>query len=120
MNRRILTLLLEPLGCRLVVVENGAEAVDAAALQRFDAILMDMQMPVMDGPQATRAIRQGLNAATPVIALTANALDTHRAAWTEVGVRHFLTKPIDPTLLAQTLAAACAEAPQPERQAATA
>lgn len=122
-NRRILALLLEPLGCRLVVVENGAEAVDAAAVQKFDAILMDMQMPIMDGPEASRAIRRaGPNAQTPVVALTANALDTHRAVWTEAGVRHFLTKPIDPGLLIRTLSEVCAASGsvQPDRHKATA
>jgi len=108
-NRRILGLLLEPHGCRLTLVENGAEAVEAAALEPFDAILMDMQMPVMDGLEATRRIRAGeVNGSTPVIALTANALDVHRAAWDAAGVHAFLTKPIDPTILSQTLAEACA------------
>ncbi|WP_298744656.1 ATP-binding protein [uncultured Brevundimonas sp.] len=108
-NRRILGLLLEPHGCRLTLVHNGAEAVDAAATERFDAILMDMQMPVMDGLEATRRIRQGaLNGGTPVVALTANALDVHRAAWEAAGVHAFLTKPIDPAVLARTLAEACA------------
>jgi CheY-like chemotaxis protein len=108
-NRRILTLLLEPHGCRLTLVENGAEALEAAAVERFDAILMDMQMPVMDGLEATRRIRQGaVNGGTPVIALTANALDTHRAAWEAAGVHAFLTKPIDPVTLTHALADACA------------
>ncbi|HEY1223728.1 MAG TPA: ATP-binding protein [Brevundimonas sp.] len=117
-NRRILGLLLEPHGCRLTLVENGAEAVEAAALEPFDAILMDMQMPVMDGLEAARRIRlDGINTDTPVIALTANATDVHRAAWDAVGVHAFLTKPIDPTLLSQTLADACA-AKQRLREAA--
>ena len=108
-NRRILSLLLEPHGCRLVLVDNGAEAIEAAATQVFDAILMDMQMPIVDGLTATARIRaEGLNRATPVIALTANAMDVHRAAWEAEGVHAFLTKPIDPTLLAATLAEACA------------
>ena len=108
-NRRILQLLLEPHGCRLTLVENGAEALEAASGQQFDAILMDMQMPVMDGLEATRRIRSGeMNGATPVIALTANALDVHRAAWDAAGVHAFLTKPIDPVMLATTLAQACA------------
>ncbi|MGV8928165.1 MAG: ATP-binding protein [Brevundimonas sp.] len=108
-NRRILQLLLEPHGCRLTLVENGAEALQVAKTQRFDAILMDMQMPVMDGLEATHRIRAGgVNGATPVIALTANALDAHRAAWEAAGVHAFLTKPIDPVLLATTLAQACA------------
>ncbi len=109
-NRRILSLLLEPHGCTLVLVENGAEAVEAAQTQQFDAILMDMQMPVMDGLEAAAGIRaKGLNRRTPLIALTANAMDVHRAAWDATGVHAFLTKPIDPVLLAATLAEACAE-----------
>lgn len=112
-NRRILTLLLEPHGCRLTLVENGAEAVEAALVERFDAVLMDMQMPVMDGLEATRRIRLtgGVNADTPIIALTANALDVHRQAWEAAGVAAFLTKPIDPTALTRTLAEACAGTP---------
>jgi CheY-like chemotaxis protein len=110
-NRRILSLLLEPHGCTILLVENGAEAVEAAKTQRFDAILMDMQMPVMDGLEASAQIRAGgLNRRTPLIALTANAMDVHRAAWDATGVHAFLTKPIDPALLAATLAEACAEA----------
>jgi signal transduction histidine kinase/ActR/RegA family two-component response regulator len=110
-NRRILSLLLEPHGCRLTLVENGAEAVEAAGIETFDAILMDMQMPVMDGLEATRRIRMGggPNAGTPIIALTANAMDVHRAAWDTAGVHAFLTKPIDAALLARTLGEACAE-----------
>jgi CheY-like chemotaxis protein len=110
-NRRILALLLEPHGCRLTLVENGAEAVEAAGIEPFDAILMDMQMPVMDGLEATRRIRTGAgpNADTPVIALTANAMDVHKAAWDAAGVHAFLTKPIDAPLLARTLGEACAE-----------
>jgi signal transduction histidine kinase/CheY-like chemotaxis protein len=115
-NRRILQLLLEPHGCRLTLVENGAEALEAASGQRFDAILMDMQMPVMDGLEATRRIRAGqINGDTPVIALTANAMDVHRAAWDAAGVHAFLTKPIDPVTLATTLAEACVmERPEAE------
>lgn len=110
-NRRILKLLLEPHGCALTFAENGLEAVEAAEVQRFDVILMDMQMPVMDGLDATRRIRAaGVNRDTPVLALTANAMDTHRAAWDGLGVGGFLTKPIDPSLLVDTLARACAAA----------
>ncbi|OYX55116.1 MAG: hypothetical protein B7Y86_14320 [Brevundimonas subvibrioides] len=108
-NRRILSLLLEPHGCTILLVENGAEAVEAAKTQRFDAILMDMQMPIMDGLEASAQIRAGgLNRSTPLIALTANAMDVHRTAWDATGVYAFLTKPIDPVLLAATLAEACA------------
>ena len=117
-NRRILSLLLEPHGCVLHLVENGAEAVEAAQTQKFDVILMDMQMPVMDGLEASAQIRaQGLNRNTPLVALTANAMDVHRAAWEATGVHAFLTKPIDPALLAMTLGEACAASEAADLQA---
>lgn len=103
-NRKIVAMLLEPFGCRLSFAEDGAEAVALARDVPFDIILMDMQMPVMDGISATRAIRaDGANRQTPVIALTANALDVHRQAWLAVDVDNFLTKPIDPAALVSTL-----------------
>jgi signal transduction histidine kinase/CheY-like chemotaxis protein len=107
-NRRIVGLFLAPLGCGLTMVENGREALDLAAVEAFDVILMDMQMPVMDGLEAARAIRQGSgpNAATPIIALTANALDHHRQAWADAGVETFLTKPVDPRALTAAVLAA--------------
>ena len=110
-NRRIIALLLAPTGARLTLVANGLEAVEAASLRPFDAILMDMQMPVMDGLEAARLIRGGRGPSrdTPLIALTANAMDVHRAAWDEVGADAFLTKPIDPGLLMRTVAALVAE-----------
>ena len=115
MNRRILSLLLEPHGCVLTLVENGEEAVAVCREHQFDAILMDMQMPVMDGLEASRRIRAGgKNSKTALIALTANAMDVHRAAWKEVGAQAFLTKPIDPVLLARTLAEACEAAAEGE------
>jgi signal transduction histidine kinase/ActR/RegA family two-component response regulator len=107
-NRRVLELLLAPLGCALTFCEDGAQAVEAAMLRPFDAILMDMQMPVMDGVEATRRIKAGggPNAGAPIIALTANALDHHRAEWASVGVRSFVSKPIDPRELVGALAEA--------------
>ena len=119
-NRQILTLLLEPHGCRLTLVENGALAVEAAATERFDAILMDMQMPVMDGIEASLRLRQeGINRDTPVIALTANALGSHREAWEAAGVDVFLTKPIDPAALAAALLDACTSARKAPPEAET-
>jgi len=119
-NRRILGLFLEPLGCRLTLAENGRDAVQTADVEVFDVILMDMQMPVMDGLEAARTIRagKGPNARTPIVALTANALDHHRAAWAAVGVEAFLTKPIDPrALTAALLGAASVARPSAERAA---
>jgi len=91
-------LLLEPLNVDLVTVENGREAIDVCRRSRFDIVLMDMQMPVMDGLAATRAIRvweheQGLDR-TPVAMLTANTYERHRQEAREAGVDAFLAKPI--------------------------
>lgn len=103
-NRKIMGLFLDPLGCEVVFAVNGEEAVAAAAEHRFDVIILDMQMPVMDGLEAARAIRKGgANAQSPIVVLTANVLMSHRLAWSEVGADAFLTKPLDPNLLVATL-----------------
>jgi len=100
-NRRLISLILEPMGWALTLAENGAEAVSAAGVTTFDVIIMDMQMPVMCGLEATQTIRNsgGPNAKTPIIALTANAFDDDRTAWMNAGAAAFLTKPIDPARL---------------------
>ena len=111
-NRRVIALLLEPVGWRLTFAENGARAFEIAGREPFDAILMDMHMPEMDGLQATRAIRAsaGPNRTTPILALTANALDHHRKAWSDIGVDSFLSKPINLDELIAAVATACAPA----------
>lgn len=93
-------------GCTVAwTAANGAEAVEKAASDPVDMIMMDLIMPVMDGVEATRRIKAtaGPNAETPVIALTANALEHHRAEWAAVGVHVFLSKPIEPQDLFQAL-----------------
>lgn len=95
-NLRVLRLLLDPMGHDLVMVANGLEAVEAARREPFDVILLDMQMPVMGGVEAARRIGEaGPNTATPMIALTANAMQHHRDEWAAVGVTRFVTKPIN-------------------------
>jgi signal transduction histidine kinase/ActR/RegA family two-component response regulator len=96
-NREVVIELLSPLGLRLAEAANGAEAVAAAQRRRFDLILMDLQMPVMDGLAATRAIRGGasLNAATPIVALSANVLPGQVEACHGVGMNDHIAKPID-------------------------
>ncbi len=97
-NRRVIELILGAAGVNLMCVENGAEALAAWRAGHFDLVLMDMQMPVMDGLSATRAIREaerrGGLARTPIYALTANAMAEHARASAEAGVDGHLTKPI--------------------------
>ena len=104
-NRRVVELLLEPTGAELVMAENGAEALTVLAAQRFDLILMDMQMPVMDGLTATREVRrleadagEG-GAPTPIVMMTANASREHRDAAFAAGADGFITKPVTPATL---------------------
>jgi CheY-like chemotaxis protein len=96
-NRRVVELILGAAGVDLIAVENGADAVDEAARGDFDLILMDMQMPVMDGLTAIRAIRrreakQGRH--TPIYTLTANAMPEHAQASMAAGADGHVTKPI--------------------------
>jgi signal transduction histidine kinase/ActR/RegA family two-component response regulator len=102
-NRRIVAMVLEPLGMELVMAANGAEALDAALAERFDLILMDVQMPVMDGLTATRKLREAEQAQrrrpTPVIALTAHAMPEDVVRSLDAGADLHMTKPIRPSVL---------------------
>ncbi len=94
--------LLESMGLTVTAVENGEEAVQAVKKQSFDLILMDMQMPVMDGIEAA-GILQRTGCTTPVVALTANVMPRHRELFREVGACDFLEKPVDHEALWRTL-----------------
>jgi PAS domain S-box-containing protein len=95
-NALLATTLLEAAGYQVTRAEDGARAVQAARDGDFGLILMDVQMPVLDGLQATRLIRSlgGARAATPIVALTANAMRADRDACLGAGMDDFITKPI--------------------------
>ncbi len=86
--------ILEAMGLQVTVVKDGSEAVDRATAETFDVILMDMQMPVMDGIEATRALREK-KIDTPIIALTANVMKSHKEQFVAAGCNEFIGKPID-------------------------
>ncbi|WP_293898297.1 ATP-binding protein [Phenylobacterium sp.] len=97
-NQKVVQLVLGSVGVEPVIVENGALALEALRAERFDVVLMDMQMPELDGLSATSQLRawereQGLPR-TPVIMLTANAMDEHVRAGQEAGADAHLSKPI--------------------------
>ncbi len=94
-NQRVIELMLRKMGLEPVTVSDGLSALEIATLQHWDAVLMDCQMPVMDGFEATREIRRRLNGRPlPIIAITANALAGDREACTAAGMDDFIPKPI--------------------------
>jgi CheY-like chemotaxis protein/two-component sensor histidine kinase len=105
-NQKVACRTVERLGYKIDVANNGRAAVEAWASGRYDLVLMDCQMPVMDGYEATRLIRSreaGANRRTPVVALTAHAIKGADDECFQAGMDDYLTKPIDRELLRQCL-----------------
>jgi PAS domain S-box-containing protein len=107
-NLELLQLLMTRRGHTMTAASDGAEVVDLAARQQFDVILMDFQMPTIDGLAATRLIRQQAEAAgrtrVPIIAMTASVLDAHRRASVDAGMDGFASKPVDWYMLSHEIA----------------
>ena len=105
-NQQVATAFLQMAGLQVTLAADGLEAVDCVKREPFDVVLMDMQMPEMDGIHATRAIRllpQGTR--LPIIAMTAAAMDEDRQACLAAGMDAHVSKPIDPKELVRTLLA---------------
>jgi CheY-like chemotaxis protein len=120
-NRMIATKLLESLGASVATAEDGYLGVEAAARGDFHQILMDVQMPGIDGLEAARRIRAlgGAAARTPIVALTANVLAHQRRAYLDAGMDGVVGKPISPGVLLREIARLSAPAePASETEAA--
>jgi two-component system, sensor histidine kinase and response regulator len=106
LNAEMLRYTLEQAGHTVHVVADGQQAIEAVGEAPFDMILMDVQMPVMDGLEATRAIRTGVGpqAAIPIVALTAYAAQEDLKSCLDAGMNDYLSKPLDRSKLHQVLA----------------
>jgi two-component system cell cycle response regulator DivK len=95
MNRDMLARRLERKGFDVITAVNGEEAIAASKSEKPDLILMDMEIPIIDGWTATRQIKRSISADTPIIALTAHAMSTDREKALAAGCDDYATKPID-------------------------
>ncbi len=102
-NQEVASELLQGVGLVVETAIDGASAVELACSRDYDLILMDMQMPEMDGIDATRAIRARLGRAIPIVAMTANAFNEDRQACLDAGMNDHVAKPVDPGTLYATL-----------------
>jgi len=103
-NQKVAARMLDRLGCSVDVVEDGQQAFEAVRNQHYDLVLMDVQMPELDGLEATRRIRALPDQPQPrVVALTANAMEDDRDRCLAAGMDDFLTKPITVDALAAAL-----------------
>ena len=106
-NQKVATIMLERLGHQVVLASNGVEAVDALKGDAYDLVLMDVQMPEMDGLEATKRIRAAesgvMNPRIPIVAMTAHAMKGDREHCLESGMDAYLAKPIKPAQLREII-----------------
>ncbi len=107
-NRKLISLVLRRAGAQVTTAENGEIAVNIASKESFDVILMDMQMPVMDGYTATRKLRK-LGVSLPILALTAHAMAGDEQKCLRAGCSGYVSKPVDADRLLETIAKALGE-----------
>jgi CheY-like chemotaxis protein len=102
-NVKLMKVHLEAFGCTFDTVANGQDACDALKKNNYDAVLMDVQMPIMNGLDATKMIREEINSQVPIIAVTASALQEELKKCYQAGMDDILSKPINAEALKEKL-----------------
>ena len=117
-NQRLALAVLTKAGYTVEIVADGAQAVRAVEQNHYDLVLMDVQMPVMDGMEATRRIRAlgTARAGVPIVAMTANAMSGARETYAEAGMNDFVAKPFDRAKLVETIERLTHASAAPERE----
>jgi CheY-like chemotaxis protein/HPt (histidine-containing phosphotransfer) domain-containing protein len=103
LNQQVAGMTLKHFGLEVDVASNGKQAIEVLSQKQFDIVLMDVQMPIMDGYEAARMVRQELKLDVPIIALTANALKGEAEKCLNAGMNDFVSKPFDETTLLKIL-----------------
>ena len=102
-NIKVADLMLQKLGCQIFSASNGFEAIESYKNHSFDLILMDVQMPIMDGVEATQILRKNYENLPPIIGLSANALEGDAQKFIDLGMDDYLAKPITSEILFKKL-----------------
>ena len=103
LNQKIINFMLHKHGGEVAIASNGQEAISLLQEHKFDIVLMDLQMPEMDGQTATRYIRQTLQVTTPIIAVTASTLTAEAEECMAIGMNAYVSKPLDAAMLCQLI-----------------
>jgi CheY-like chemotaxis protein len=118
-NQRLISRILEKMGHTVTVASDGAATLKVLSQQEFDLVAMDMQMPVMDGLEATEKIRlseAGTVRHLPIVAITANAFDDDRRKCFEAGMDGYVVKPVSPKAIGDEVARVMALFKQPQAE----
>jgi PAS domain S-box-containing protein len=116
-NRLVASFSLKRLEVEIVEAENGEQAVEILKKQKFDLVLMDIQMPIMDGMKATQIIRNEMNLHTPIIALSANAFKSEIDACKSIGMNDYITKPYVEKEFVKKVIKQCTQSIMPDNKA---
>ena len=107
MNQSLVKYVLSKYGIETDVAGDGETATEKMKIKKYDLVLMDIQMPLMDGYEATKIIREELHSDVPIIALTAHAMNDEKERCFNLGMNDYISKPFDPAELYQKISALC-------------